>query len=144
MMNAESTKDAIFDFTILQNIILFWLLINHATKEPHILEKALLYFALGSATLAILYYNGIGIEMIEGRVSIFGDNENSIGQRLCFSIIIISMAVLQNRLHLNKSRFLLLLAIPLLFGLLIATGSRLSLVSLAVVVNKNKRHTKTD
>ncbi|MBI9063786.1 MAG: O-antigen ligase family protein [Marinilabiliaceae bacterium] len=132
-IHADSTTDTIVNYTILQNIILFWILINHEQSEPLILEKGLLYFALGSATLALLYFNGIGIELSEGRVSIFGDNQNAIGQRMCFSIIIVSMVVMQNRLQLNKARFLLLLLIPMMLSLLVATGSRLAILSFALV-----------
>jgi len=133
-INADSLTNRILDFTILQNIILFWILINHTRKEPLILEKGLLFFSLGAVTLAFLYYNGIGIEITnDGRVSIFGDNQNAIAQRMTFGITVIVMVVLQNRLQLNKKRFLLLLLTPLLFGLLVATGSRLSLLSLAII-----------
>jgi len=131
--NSSSTDDTIINFTVLQNIILFWILINHVQSEPLILEKGLLYFAMGSATFALLFYFGIGIELSEGRISIFGDNQNAIGQRMCFSIIIVTMAVIQNRLQLNRARFLLLLIIPLMLSLLVATGSRLAILSFAVV-----------
>ncbi len=133
-IHAESTKDSILDFTIFQNIVLFWILINHVRTEPLVLEKGLVFFSLGAATLALLYYLGIGIEITnDGRVSIFGDNQNAIGQRMCFAITIVTLAILQNRVNINKSRFLLLLIIPVLLGLLVATGSRLSILSLAIV-----------
>ncbi len=133
-IHAQSTDDTIIDFTILQNIILFWIIINHVRKEPLILERGLMAFSLGAATLALLYYNGVGIEITnEGRVSIFGDNQNIIAQRMCFGITIVAMLVLQNSLQLKKTRFLYLALTPLMFGLLIATGSRLSIITLAII-----------
>ncbi len=131
--NANANYDTIIDLTMLQSILLFWVLLNHAQKEPLLMERGLLYFALGSAVFSLLYYYGVGIEVVDQRVSIFGDNENAIGQRMSFSIIIIAMAVLQNRLRLSRSRFLLLLLIPLMLGLLLASGSRLAIVSLVAV-----------
>jgi O-antigen ligase len=110
-------------------MVLFWVLIRHEQSEPMVLEKGMLAFALGSATLALLYYNDIGIEYIDGRVSVFGDNQNIIGQRMAISIIILVLAVLQNRLQINKTRYFLLALIPLMIGLLIATGSRLAIMS---------------
>jgi O-antigen ligase len=119
-----------FDFTIFQNIALFWILVNHERKDPGILEKALLAFAAGSILLALLFHLGIGVGLdMEGRVSIFGDNENNIGLRMSISMIIVSMVVIQNHFRLGKIRFLFLLGIPLLFSLMLATGSRVSLIS---------------
>jgi O-antigen ligase len=132
-INADSTHDTIVNFTILQNIILFWILLNHEHVEPFVLEKGLFSFALGAAVLAFLYFNGIGIELSEGRISIFGDNQNAIGQRMSVSVIIISMVVLQNSLQLNKSRYLLFLLIPLMLSLMVATGSRLAILTFAVM-----------
>jgi O-antigen ligase len=130
--NSTSADDTIINFTVLQNIFLFWILINHVQSDSLILEKGLLYFAFGSAVFALLFYFGIGIELSEGRISIFGDNQNAIGQRMCFSIIIVTMTVIQNRLQFSKVRFLLLMIVPLMLSLLVATGSRLSILSFAV------------
>lgn len=132
-LNAESFKDQILDNTILQNIVLFWILINHEQLRPLVLEKGMLAFALGSTALAILFYNGIGIEYTDGRVSIFGDNENVIGQRMCISLVIVFLAVFQNRLGFGKHRYLLLLSVPVMLGLLVASGSRLAIVSFILV-----------
>ncbi|MGV8095732.1 MAG: O-antigen ligase family protein [Mangrovibacterium sp.] len=131
-IHAESISDKIFDLTIFQNIVLFWILINHERIDPLVLEKGMLSFALGSATLALLYSCGIGIEYADGRVSIFGDNQNIIGQRMCISIIILMITVLQNRLQIRKMRYLFLLLIPLMLSLLVATGSRLAILSFAL------------
>ncbi|MCW0481660.1 O-antigen ligase family protein [Gaoshiqia sediminis] len=132
-IHAESVNDHILDNTILQNIVLFWVLVNHERTNQLVLEKGLLFFALGSTALALLFYQGIGIEYTDGRVSIFGDNENVIGQRMCISIIIVLMTVVQNRLQLGKFRYLLLFTIPVMLGLLVATGSRLAIVSFVIV-----------
>lgn len=132
-LNINLINNVIIEFTMLQSIILFWVLLNHVQSDPLVMERSLLYFAFGSVTLAILYYAGIGIEVVDQRVSIFGDNENIIGQRMSFSIVIIVLAVIQNRLQLKKSRFLLLLLIPIMIDLLIASGSRLAIVSLLAV-----------
>ncbi len=132
MLYAASRKDEIFDSTIFQNIVLFWILINHEQREPRILEKGLLIFALGSAVVAFLYFFGIGIEYMEGRVTIFGDNQNIIGQRMCISLLFILWTVFYNRLELKKSRYLLLLLVPVMMSLLIATGSRLAFLSFAL------------
>jgi O-antigen ligase len=132
-LNADSTHDTIVNFTILQNIILFWILLNHEHTEPLVLEKGLFSFALGAAVLAFLYFNGIGIELTEGRISIFGDNQNAIGQRMSISIIIVALVVIQNPFHFSKSRYLLLLLTPLMLSLMVATGSRLAILTFALM-----------
>jgi O-antigen ligase len=132
-IHTNSIGEYFFDFTIFQNIVLFWILINHEQSEPKILEKGMFSFALGSIALALLYYNGIGIEYSAGRVSIFGDNQNIIGLRMCISITILLLTVLKNNLQLKKTRYLLLLPIPIMIGLMVETGSRHAILAFAMV-----------
>jgi O-antigen ligase len=131
--HTESIGEYFFDFTIFQNIVLFWILINHENTQPKVLEGGMLSFAFGSVALALLYYNGIGIEYTNGRVSVFGDNQNIIGLRMCISITILILAVVQNALRLPKARFLLLLPIPVMISLMIGTGSRHALLAFMIV-----------
>lgn len=130
LLNINSSYYNFFDFSIFQNIILFWILINHEHFDELVLEKGMLSFAMGSVTLALLYNAGIGIEYsTEGRVSIFGDNENAIGLRISISIVILILAIAQNRLILGKIRYLLLLPIPIMLKLLAESGSRVAFIS---------------
>jgi hypothetical protein len=121
----------VLDVTILQNIILFWILLNHEQIDNLVLEKALLGFALGSIVLAILFALEIGIDFdtISNRYSIFGDNSNNVGIRMCISLIIIPLIIIQNRINFGKVRYLFLLGIPLIFNAMIATGSRVSFLA---------------
>jgi O-antigen ligase len=130
LLNISESSFGFFDFGLFQNIILFWFLINHGLKEPLRLEKAMLSLALGSVLLAVLYKAGIGIEYSEeGRITMFGDNQNIIGLRMTIAISILVFAVLQNRLRLNKLRYLLLLPIPIMLELMAVTASRVALIS---------------
>jgi O-antigen ligase len=130
IINIKSPYYNFFDFSIFQNIILFWILINHEHFDPMLLEKGMLSFALGSVVLALLYNAGIGIELTEeGRVGLFGDNENTIGLRMSISMIILTLTVVQNRFLWGKIRFLLLLPIPVMLQLMAATGSRMAFIS---------------
>lgn len=129
IFNIKPDYPSFFDFSIFQNIILFWILINHEHKNPGILEKGIFSFAIGSIVLALLFYIGIGIEIEGGRVTIFGDNENIVGLRMSISVIILLMAVFQNKLKMSKLRILLLLPIPIMLNLMALTGSRVALIS---------------
>lgn len=123
-----------FNFSLFQNIILFWILINHDRRTPGIFERGMYSFALGSIVLSILYVFGIGIEYSsEGRISIFGDNENTIGIRMCISMLIIILLVFQNRLNISKTRYLLLAALPVMLKLLIETGSRVAIIAFVIM-----------
>jgi O-antigen ligase len=133
MSNLFSPHSAInnfFDLTIFQNSILFWILLNHEEIEKQILEKGMLSFAFGAILLAVLFYAGIGISYsADGRISIFGDNQNNIGVRICISLIILLLTVFQNNLNIGKYRFLLLLPIPLMVHLMALSASRVAIVS---------------
>jgi len=132
LININVISYNFFDFTIFQNIFLFWLLFNHERKDRLVLEKGMLSFALGSFFLSLLFFAGIGIEYDGGRVSIFGDNPNSIGLRMSISLTILILAIVQNRLKFGRLRYILLLLIPIMIQLMVETGSRVALISFAL------------
>jgi hypothetical protein len=135
LFNSDATLSTFFNMTIFQNIFLLYILINHEQEDPLIIEKGLLGFALGSGILAILYNAGIGIEISEnGQVSIFHDNQNSIGFRSCVASIILIHNVVINPLKLGYSKFLLLLPLPLIFELLAVSASRSAVFSLILAL----------
>jgi O-antigen ligase len=134
LININVVSYNFFDFTIFQNIFLFWFLINHERKDPLVLEKGMISFALGSVAIALLFYSGIGIEYEEGRVKIFGDNQNIIGLRMSISLAILILTIAQNRLKLGRLRYLLVLPIPIMLQLMVETGSRVAFISFALVL----------
>jgi O-antigen ligase len=119
------------DLTIFQNIILFWILLNHESQEKLILEKGMLCFALGAIVLAVLFNLGIGLDVdpLSYRTSIFGDNANNVGVRMSIALAIISLTIIQNRLKLSKYRYLMLLGLPFIFSTMLSTGSRVAFIS---------------
>lgn len=133
IININSFSTRFFDFSIFQNIVLFWILLNHERKEPGILIKGMFCFALGSIVLSILYLVGLGVENENGRVKLFGDNENIIGIRMSISSIILLLIVILNSFNLKRFRFLLLAPIPLMLNLMADTGSRVSLLSFVLM-----------
>jgi len=135
LININPVSSSFFDFSIFLNIVLFWILINHERKVPGILARGLFSFALGSIALSVLYYFGVGVEVeyYEGRLSLFGDNANIIGMRMSISVIILLLTIVQNHFYLNKIRFLLIAAIPLMLKLMAETGSRIAFISFAVM-----------
>lgn len=119
------------DKTILQNIIILWIMINHEAVDRHILEKGMLSFAIGGIVLATLFNLGIGLEYdpTSYRTSIFGDNANNVGMRMSIASIIILTTVFQNRLKTGNIRLLLLAGMPFVFSSMIGTGSRVAFIA---------------
>lgn len=129
--NIKPEYSNFLDLSILQNIVLFWILVNHENSDNLILEKSMLSFGMGSITLAILFSMGIGIEFdpIDSRTTIFGENANNVGINMSISLIILFLTLIQNRLGLRRFRYLLIAGIPFLFITMIGTGSRVSFLA---------------
>ena len=136
LFNINNLSARFFDFAIFQNIILFWILINHGRKDIRAMENALLILALGSILLAVFYNAGIGVEYGEvygvTRITLFGDNSNITSIRMVISILIIITTVVQDRLRIGLYRFLLLIPIIIMINLMAETGSRVGFISLAL------------
>jgi hypothetical protein len=129
LFHIKGWEVSFFDFQLFQYIAIFWFMINHGYHRPLVMENGMLSLAFGSITVAVLYSSGIGIEIVDGRSLIFGENPNLIGLNMCITIIILCLAVLQNKLKLGKVRYLLLLPIPLMLQLMADTASRVAFIA---------------
>jgi len=131
-LNINSLSSSYFSFSIFQNIILFVLLINHARKIPGILQKAFFSFALGSFILSVLFSLNIGVTYDLGRIRLFGDNENEIGLRMSVSLIYLLFLITKDPFKFRKKKYFLILLLPSMLSLLVATGSRVAFISFAL------------
>lgn len=129
LINVNEFSDLVFNQPIFLNILVFWLMINHIKKDYLLLEKAMLSFALGTIVMTLFFILGIGVNYEYGRVSIFGDNQNTIGLKASAALIILVLAIVQNRLQWGWYRFLLLIPLPFIMRLMADTGSRVSVIS---------------
>ncbi len=135
ILNINDKSYEFLDFTLFINIILFWFITIHFSGNISISSYAVLSFALGSVLLSFFYLLEIGVVIDEhGRISIFDDNSNFVGIKMAVSIILIIFLVIQNTLQFNLLRYCLFLPIPLMLKLLIDTGSRVSLISLVLMM----------
>jgi O-antigen ligase len=133
-LHASWTLAGVVDFTWLQNIVLLWLLLNHAARDPAGLERALVWFAVGAGVFAVLYFGGVAVETAEdGRVRLFGDNSNAIGLRQVMAMSIIVWSAVRNPAGLGKARFVLLPLLPVMLQLTAESGSRVAFLSLAII-----------
>ena len=129
--NINEVSSSFIDFSLFQNIVLFWLLLSHDRKKPGVLGKGMLSYAFGALVLSLCFYAGIGIEYVGGRVTLFGDNANVIAMHMSISTAIFILAVVQNQFHLSGLRFMLLAPIPIMLKLMAETGSRVAFISFA-------------
>jgi O-antigen ligase len=123
-----------FDLFLFLNLISY-LVIQQNIKSniyfPSLFLKAFIYSGF---LLSICFYVDLFVEMDRfGRLTLFGDNSNSIGTFLAVSFIISFHYLVKGRLSFFT--FFLLIAIFVIFLGILKTGSRASLISsLAVVI----------
>ncbi|TAJ12109.1 O-antigen ligase domain-containing protein [Marinilabiliaceae bacterium JC017] len=131
VVNVKVGYYGFFDVSIFLNIIFLWILINHEKMDELVLEKSMLSFAIGNVVLSILFFLGIGVEydFVESRSSIFGDNPNSVGIHMSISLVILIVALIQNRLKIGMVRFAFIPGMIIIFYAMISTGSRVSFIA---------------
>lgn len=129
LININDGDGSLFNIPFLLNIIFFIIIINHSRIDPKAMQSAIIAFALGSILVAIFYYLKIGVSYEFGRVSIFRDNQNAIGVKQSISILICiyyGLNLIENKKKLLP--LILLLGTPLMFQLLLETGSRKAII----------------
>jgi len=135
LLNINDLSARFFNFGLFQNIILFWILINHGRKDIRAMEKAMLMLALGSIVLTLFSIADIGVSIDDnGRKTIFGDNSNIISLRMVISTLIIFLTVAQNRLQIGLYRFLFLIPVISMVQLMADTGSRKGFISFSLAI----------
>jgi len=135
----SSGYERYFDFPFFLNIVIFMLLIIDSIWDDKVLYNGLLAFAFGGVVFTLLYHLGIGVseniyEGLEGRVSMFGENQNDIGIRICITMLILISYIFEKKINWKNSRYFLLLVFPFLLRLALATGSRVALLSLVLAI----------
>lgn len=134
-INSDKVNNNYFDSLFCINLILFLLTFNYLCLNRSVIYKCFIFYSFGAFILSILYLFNIGTESDPtGRVSIFGENQNSIGVNMCFASLMIISIVFENKLKLNKLRYLLLFQLPTIIIFLAATGSRLATISLLISI----------
>lgn len=132
IFNLGQYSSDVFSSSILLNIIFFIFIVNHERLVPGIIEKAFIGFLVGALLTVAAFYLGIGVSLEpDGRVSLFGENENIIGIRMVIATFLLTHYLLKYGRTLPKLFVLLLFfAYPPLITLLLNTGSRVSAISL--------------
>lgn len=134
-LNINAVSSNYFDSLFFFNLVIFILFSNHITARYNVIPKCFIAYSIGAFLLTIFYFLGISVETnFEGRVSILGENQNSIGINFVIASTMMISLVFENRFKLGRNRMYLLVIIPLLLIVIAATGSRLAAISFFLVV----------
>lgn len=125
------TKFPIFNITLLQNIILFWLITSDLIKNPKLFKYLYLAFIFGVLLMTSLASTGVGISLEyeyglagEARLSFFGANPNVIGNFCSLSLILVAYLIMNNDRYFGKFSLLLLATVPTTLTIIGLSGSR--------------------
>ena len=137
LINVNWYSARVFDVAFFLNIVFFFAIVNHASKDKLVLEKAFFVFSLGSIFTATLLFFGIGAEQTDeglraARTTFFNAGPNELAIKLVTGAIIIVSMIIQDILGLGKVRYLLALFLPLIFIAVLETGSRTALLVMPI------------
>lgn len=125
-------SNAVFDFLLFLNILIFIILGNYSIKYPQVFLKGLFVFVLSNLIVCLLYFLGIGSEFIKGRVSMLGMNENYLGINMALGTLILISIIFDNKLNFSNRRYWLIMFLPLLMILIVKSGSRGAFLSVFI------------
>ena len=129
LVNINAYSSRFIDFAILQNILIFIIIVNHARRDGLVLERGMYAFAVGSIFTVFLILLGFGVGMSDegdrvGRLTFFNAGINELGIKLATGSVIITVLIFQNNLKLGFYRYLMLPFVPLILNTVLQTGSR--------------------
>lgn len=119
-----------FSFPLIQNIFLFIIIVNHIASDEKLIKGVVLSFYLGTYLMGILFMLGFGIEIDKEydvsnqRLSLFGENVNSFGNKALIGYLIGLWMLLQTPFKSLISRISVLFSLPLFYSMIVASGSR--------------------
>lgn len=129
-----SRHAAFASFSVLLNIVMCFIVANHIIirGRPMLLE-IFIAIALIPIVQFILITNNIGYSLSEDdRLFFFGDNPNNVGVVAAISFMISIVLMFDNFLSLSKKRFLLSFSALSSIAIILATGSRGTILAVAL------------
>lgn len=126
-------EGSVFNVKFLLSIFLFVFLSAFFEDNKDLIHNSYLYFGVGAAILTMGYYTGLfGDEVYEirnDRLILLGENPNSLSVRISLGVLFLIAAVIENSLKLSRViRIALIVPIPFMFGLIVASGSKGSFI----------------
>lgn len=131
----------VMNSSMLNCLFYFYFLLIHAASDKLAIYYPIYGIALGGFIMSVLFVMGVGVEIDPAtfRLRMFDSNENELGIFTSMGIVIILYCfIIQDAFHVKTRRFLFLILIPSMIGLLLATASRtafgLIIVSILLIV----------
>lgn len=139
MLNYIGTNTvSIFNFSLIQNILMYWLIATDIKKRNVHIKSIMLSFVLSIVLMSILLMFGIGLgqEFEEGvsRITFFENNPNTVGVLAGLAIVFSLYFILNPSKTFQKKGTLALLALPGFINLLMLSGSRGALITTALSI----------
>ncbi|CAM3389134.1 O-antigen ligase family protein [Aequorivita lipolytica] len=142
-----------FNFKFFLIILIYILFSVFFENDPKAITSSLFFFSAGTAVLAILYFFnllGSGIEVRNDRLLFLGENPNSLSVRVSLGVIVFIWLALNNKLHSSLlKKIFLLIPVPLMMAMIIASGSKgsfllcvFSVLLLLLISNNLSKKTK--
>ena len=138
LLNINERSGRFIDMIMIQNILIFMFMVNHARKDSLVLEKGMLALGIGSILVGLLLFFGIGLtEMAQDdqglvvRKTFFNAGPNEIALKISAGAVVIFSHFINNPLQLSRPiRYILLAGLPLIFIAMVGTGSRTAILIL--------------
>lgn len=134
LFNVNSYSSRVLDFEVVQNILLFMVIVNHARRDSKGLDYGILAFAIGCFCVSLLLFLNIGVTESTGsvvggetvyRTSFFNAGPNEISIKLVTGATILIGLYFQNPLSITKkTRLMLVSGVPIILLAMLKTGSR--------------------
>ena len=141
LINFNDFSNRFIDIALIQNLLIFMFLINHVRKDYLVLEKGMFALAIGSVSVSVLLFLGIGVTELPQdmfglivRKTFFNAGPNELAIKLSAGIVIIISVFFENTLKVNNLiRYFLFLCIPLMIISIFNTASRTAFLILPMV-----------
>jgi O-antigen ligase len=130
LVNINSFSSKVFDFQMILNICIFFIIINHVKKDNKVLEKAFCAFFYSAFFGSVLLILGIGTEISDeglrpGRIMFYGSGPNELGIKLASALAVGAVFILQKKFGYSMiHKIFILLCLPIIFYAILQTGSR--------------------
>lgn len=136
-LHLNIVSSTVMDLSLLQNVVLYFMLLIHEKYDPGILDKSILYLVIGTVILSTLFLFGIGVERSTGseeRLSLLGDNENMIGVRMVVGIMAIIYYINNSKNKVTIINIIGILSVGLMTMVMRETASRTAAISYVIVL----------
>ena len=121
--------ESVINLKFLIAILFFVILSTFFSTNPQLVQISLIMFGIGAGLLSIFFSFGIlgesTYEIRNDRLFLLGENPNSLSVRVSLGILFLISGTIENGLKISKiKRILLLVPVPFMFNLILASGSK--------------------